>query len=216
MAEEPLANKIVNRKSSGVKMSAAVKTSVSVEAYLAFERAQEAKHEFHDGEIFLMAGASKAHNLVAGNVFASLHRQLRGKPCSPFIGDIKIAVPSANRFFYPDVAIICGDAAFADEDIASDATVIVEVLSDTTEAFDRGTKFQFYQQLPSLTDYILISQHGLSVERYEKLSGSEWRYTLLDTKEKTLSLRSVGVSLSLAEIYDGVTFKSITKPTRED
>jgi Uma2 family endonuclease len=205
---------IVNRQ--GVKMSAVVKTSVSVEAYLAFERAQEAKHEFHDGEIFLMAGASKAHNIIALNVAALFKEQLRGKSCMPFISDIKIEVASANRFFYPDVVVICNKEAFVEDDIASDATVIVEVLSDTTEAFDRGAKFQFYQQLPSLTDYILISQHGLSVERYEKLSDSEWRYTLLDTKEKTLSLRSVGVTLTLAEIYEDVVFKSITKPTRED
>jgi Uma2 family endonuclease len=125
------------------------KTHLTPAEYLALERQSQERHEYYGGELRLMAGASRKHNIIAGNLFAVLHQQLRSKPCRPFMSDMRVWIASAQRYFYPDIAVICGTEPFVEEDVATDATVIIEVLSETTEAFDRGEKFESYQRLPS-------------------------------------------------------------------
>jgi Uma2 family endonuclease len=189
-------------------MSAALKTKLTTKDYLELERASSVRHEWHNGEMIAMAGASKAHNLIALSIASSLRQQLKGKPCKAFITDLKLAVASADLYFYPDIMVICGKDAFIEEDITSDAAVIIEVLSESTEAFDRGMKFKFYQSLRSLKEYVLVSQHKMQVERYEKISKSEWHYTILDLPEKQLELVGIGARISVAEIYEEVEFKT--------
>ncbi len=177
------------------------KTRLTPADYLAFERQSEVRHEYYGGELRLMAGASRRHNIIAGNLSALLHQQLRGKICKPFAIAMRVWIASAQRYFYPDIAIICGTEPFVEEDVATDATLIVEVLSSTTEAHDRGIKFESYQCLPSLQDYVLVSQDRIRLEHFHKLAHNEWRYLALNKAEDILYLDAVGVQLPLKEIY---------------
>lgn len=184
----------------------AEKTQLTAAEYLAFERQSEERHEYHGGELRLMAGASRKHNIISGNLFASFHQQLRGKPCKPFMNDMRVWIESAERYFYPDIAVICGKEPFIEDDVATDATLIVEVLFDATEAFDRGKKFEIYRRLHSLQDYILASQNDTLVEHFHKTSESEWRYTALSKPEDSLLIEAINVQLPLQEIYVDVEF----------
>jgi Uma2 family endonuclease len=177
------------------------KTHLTPAEYLALERQSQERHEYYGGELRLMAGASRKHNIIAGNLFAVLHQQLRSKPCRPFMSDMRVWIASAQRYFYPDIAVICGTEPFVEEDVATDATVIIEVLSETTEAFDRGEKFESYQRLPSIQDYVLVSQDRIRLEHFHKLAHNEWRYLALNKAEDILYLDAVGVQLPLKEIY---------------
>jgi Uma2 family endonuclease len=177
------------------------KTHLTPAEYLAFERQSEERHEYHGGELRLMAGASRKHNIISLNIASLLREKLRGKPCRPFMSDMRVRIASAQRYFYPDIAVICATEAFVEEDIATDATVIIEVLSDSTEALDRGEKFESYQCLPSLQDYVLVSQNKMRLEHFHKLAHNEWRYLALNKAEEILYLDTVGVQLPLKEIY---------------
>ncbi|MFQ3597159.1 MAG: Uma2 family endonuclease [Chloroherpetonaceae bacterium] len=179
----------------------AEKTHLTAAEYLAFERQSEERHEYHGGELRLMAGASRKHNLLSLNIASFLNEKLRGKPCKPFMNDMRVWIASAERYFYPDIAVICGKEPFIEDDVAADATVIVEVLSDSTEAFDRGKKFECYQYLPSLQDYILVSQNEMRIEHFHKITSNEWRYVVLSKPEDALSLESIGVQISLQDVY---------------
>jgi Uma2 family endonuclease len=177
------------------------KTHLTPAEYLALERQSQERHEYYGGELRLMAGASRKHNIISLNIASFLKEKLRGKPCRPFMSDMRVRIASAQRYFYPDIAVICGAEAFVEEDIATDATVIIEVLSETTEAFDRGEKFESYQRLPSLQDYVLVSQDRIRLEHFHKLAHNEWRYLALNKAEDILYLDAVGVQLPLKEIY---------------
>jgi Uma2 family endonuclease len=172
--------------------------------YLALERQSEERHEYHGGELRLMAGASRKHNIISLNIASLLREKLRGKPCRPFMSDMRIWIASAQRYFYPDIAIICGAEAFVEEDIATDATVIIEVLSDSTEALDRGEKFESYQCLPSLQDYVLVSQSEQRVEHFHKRSQNEWQYLVLNQPDDVLQFDTIGAHIPLKEIYADV------------
>ena len=141
-------------------MSAQPTSLVSVEEYLAFERRQREKHEFFAGEIYLQAGASMAHNLITANSIGSLHQQLRASPCNVLPSDMRIRTPRRRQYMYPDATIICGAPIFDDDyhDIIINPIIIFEVLSPSTEQYDRGRKFQAYRTLPTLQEYLLISQ----------------------------------------------------------
>jgi Uma2 family endonuclease len=180
------------------------KTHLTPAEYLAFERQSEERHEYHGGELRLMAGASRKHNIISLNIASLLREKLRGKPCRPFMSDMRVRIASAQRYFYPDIAVICGTEAFVEEDIATDATVIIEVLSETTEAFDRGEKFESYQRLPSIQDYVIVSQSEQRVERFHKLSHNEWRYLAFNQPDDVLQLDAIGVQIPLKEIYADV------------
>lgn len=182
------------------------KPHLTAAEYLAFERQSEERHEYHGGELRLMAGASRKHNIISGNLFTSFHQQLRGKPCKPFMNDMRVWIESTERYFYPDIAVICGKEPFIDDEVATDATVIVEVLSDSTEAFDRGKKFEIYRCLPALQDYILVSQNEVRIEQFHKITANEWRYIALSKPEDALSLNTISVQVPLQDIYAEVEF----------
>lgn len=176
--------------------------------YLAFERASEIKHEYSNGQVYAMTGASEAHNLICVNLITALKTQLRSRPCKVYPSDMRLQVTASGLYTYPDVSVICGPARFADDkrDTLLNPTVLIEILSSSTEGYDRGKKFQHYRELPSLREYLLVAQDSPRIERY--LLPEEGAWTLTDTNglSAELVLPSIGCALALADVYDLVTF----------
>jgi Uma2 family endonuclease len=183
----------------------------SPEEYLALERQSDQKHEYVNGRILAMAGASEAHNIIAGNLFAALHARFRGRPCRAYIGDLRVKVSATGLYTYPDVVAVCAERRFEDADVDTllNPTMIVEVLSTTTEAYDRGDKFAHYREIDSLAEYVLVAQDKVRVERYVR-QGSDWLLTAFHDPDDTLRLESIGCAVTLREIYDLVEFPEDT------
>lgn len=174
--------------------------------YLAQERAAEYRSEYLGGEVFAMAGANRHHNLISLNLGAELRAQLRRRPCEVYTNDMRVKVAPSGLYAYPDVVVACGKPAFEDSSVDTllNPTVIFEVLSSSTEAFDRGEKFSHYRRLGSLTDYLLISQDRPRVEHYRRQEGGFWLFSEIEGLDARLVLESIGVELSLQEIYERV------------
>ena len=180
---------------------------VSPEEYLKRERRAEYKSEYFAGEIVAMAGAKRTHNLVSNNVTISLGTQLRNEPCEVYSNDMRVQADGEKQYSYPDVVVVCGEPQFRDgrEDTLLNPTVVVEVLSPSTEAKDRGEKFLRYRQIDSLTDYLLVAQNERRVEQFTRQSDGSWR--LVETVgEGEVHLDSLGCTLTLADIYNKVVF----------
>lgn len=175
--------------------------------YLALERAADYKSEYIDGEIFAMSGGSRRHSLIAGNLIRELGNLLRHRPCEVHPSDLRVNVDEADLYTYPDVTVICGDPEFADaeNDTLMNPAVIVEVLSPTTEAYDRGEKFARYRLLPSLRVYMLVSQDRPRVEWYTR-GPDGWLLHDADGLDATVELTDPGCTLALAEVYAKVSF----------
>jgi Uma2 family endonuclease len=197
-------------------MAALPKPFYTPEEYLKLDRAAEFKSEYVAGEIFAMAGASEEHSIITVNVVLTLGPQLRGEACRPFSGDMRVSLGVADMYVYPDVLVVCGDRQYGGDrrDILLNPTMIVEVLSPTTEAFDRGDKSAAYRQLDSLEEYVLIGQDRPHVELYTRQPDGRWLLSEVDGREAAIQLHSVGCGLPLAEIYDGVSFaaRAAAKP----
>ena len=187
-------------------MSAQPTSLVAVEEYLAFERHQREKHEFFDGEIYLQAGASMAHNLITANIIGNLHQQLRASPCNVLPSDMRIRTPRRRQYMYPDATIICGAPIFDDEyhDTIINPTIIFEVLSPSTEQYDRGRKFQAYRTLPTLQEYLLISQTMMRVEHFKRHNDVMWLMIEYSHPDQVIELASVACTLPLAALYEKV------------
>jgi Uma2 family endonuclease len=188
--------------------SAALKTRYTPSQYLALERDAEFKHEYYDGYITAMAGGSPEHNQVAGNIFRKLGNQLEDRECVAYISDLRLLVSSTGLYTYPDVMVVCGEALFQKiEGVKTllNPTMIVEVLSATTEAYDRGAKFAHYRQLSSLKEYVLVSQDKVLVERYTR-QGDDWVLSEFRSLADALRLRSIDCAISLREIYAKIKF----------
>lgn len=149
---------------------------ISPEDYLAGERISPIKHEYIRGEVYAMAGASKAHVTIAGNLFAILRNHLRGRGCIPYMADMKVRIEAANIYYYPDVTVTCDqrDNSSSDEDFIRYPRLVVEVLSATTAAFDRGDKFADYRTIDTLEEYVLINQQRISVECFRRNPEGLW------------------------------------------
>lgn len=180
------------------------KIPFSPDDYLAWEQEQPRRNEYIDGEVFAMSGASDAHGTVAGNFFAALHGALRGTPCKPFIADMKVHVDAANSFFYPDIVVTCDPRDRRPE--ASHAkqhpTMIVEVLSPSTEAYDRGNKFAAYRQIDALQEYVLVSLEARRIEIFRRDASGRWVLHPFALNE-TLELASLDFRCAVAEIFEG-------------
>jgi Uma2 family endonuclease len=177
---------------------------LSADDYLAGECVSPVKHEFVDGEVFAMAGATEEHVTVTGNVFAMLRAHVRGGPCRVYMADMKLRVETARAFFYPDCFVTCdpGDAA---RSLAKEgARVVIEVLSDGSEAYDRGGKFAAYRQLPTLEEYVLIDPRTRSVEVFRR-HAEGWLLEPVPADGR-LCLRTLGFECSLDAVYEDVTF----------
>lgn len=181
-------------------------TSVSAEEYLAVEREAEFKSEYLDGAVYAMTGATISHIRIVTNLTIELGLQVRGRPCSVLSNEMKVRMPDSRKFFYPDVAVVCGQPQFHDErtDIILNPLLVIEVLSKSTESFDRGTKFQAYQGLDSLREYVLVAQDKPAVEQYVRQSDGSWTYRAAVGLESSLSLPSVECTLDLSAVYDKV------------
>lgn len=176
---------------------------VDADAFLALERDAATRHELVNGRVVAMAGASPRHVAVVSNLVAALHVRLRGSPCRSFATDLRVHVPATGLFTYPDVAVVCGDIERFEKDTATilNPTVIVEVLSESTEAYDRGAKFAHYRSITSLRSYVLADPATLRVERFDRLDDADWR---LHEAAVTLDLPSLAIALPLAEIFENL------------
>src|SRR5438552_1831007 len=186
--------------------------------YLALERASEERREYLDGQIYLMAGESEAHGTICTNLTAEIAYQLKGRPCRAFSKDTKVRsgpIPKTRYsaqglYSFPDLVVVCGEAQYLDEhqDVLINPKVIIEVLSPTTEAFDRGEKFARYREhLDSLTDYVVVAQSMPLVEHFARQSSGEWVIAATATQlSETVALSSIGCTLRLSEVYDRIVF----------
>lgn len=177
------------------------------EEYLALDRASEFKHEYLDGEVYMMAGAKPAHSLIAMNAGTSLNNQMGDRDCSVYGSDLRVSVAHAGLYAYPDLTIACGPPLYDERgETLLNPTLIVEVLSPTTEIYDRGEKFRRYQQLESLQEYVLIDQGRPVIEVFTRQPGGKWLYVAAVGLEASVMLESVGCTLVLSDVYRRVTF----------
>lgn len=178
------------------------------EEYLALERKAEGKNEYFAGEIFAMSGASERHNLITLNIAAALHAQFRGRPCRAYVSDLRVKVSPTGLYTYPDVVALCGKAQFDNEqgDTLLNPEVIIEVLSPSTEAYDRGGKFGHYRKLASLHEYVLISQEEPHVELYVRQTDNQWLLSEASDVHDVVQFPSVNCVLRLSDVYDKVEF----------
>jgi Uma2 family endonuclease len=180
----------------------AVKKSWTPEEYLAWERSQPAKHEFHGGEVFDMAGATFEHNKIVVNVGAELRAALREKPCDVCASDLRIKVPATGLYTYPDASVVCGRPAFEDDtlDTLLNPTLLVEVLSVSTEDYDRGTKFKNYRTIPSFREYLLVATEKVLVETHTRMDDGSWVMREHNAGER-VKLASIGCEIAVDELY---------------
>ncbi len=186
--------------------SPATRLTLTPAAYLAWEEAQEAKHEYYRGEVFAMAGGTETHARIISNLHLALRLALRGSDCMTYTDALRVHVEAHELYTYPDISVVCGEAAFIDERRTSllNPVVLVEVLSPSTESYDRTAKGRFYRSIPSLQVYVVVSQDTPGVDVLTR-TDEGW---LLRTEEEDgrVALPPLGVTLDLADLYDGVTF----------
>ena len=173
--------------------------------YLAQEALALAKSEFVNGEIFAMAGASREHNQITSNLVIGLGSQLLARPCSIYASDMKVRTRSQtiSKYSYPDIVAVCGEEQYEDEKstVLLNPVLIIEVLSDSTEAYDRGLKFFHYQLINSLQEYILVAQDYCRVEQYYRQADNQWVYSSYQTMEEFLTIRSLNIELQVGAVY---------------
>lgn len=191
-------------------MSLQPKSHLTPEDYLALERSANFKSEYFEGEVFAMTGASEPHNLIVVNAGAEIRQQLKKRPCKLYTNDMRVKVSSTGLYAYPDLIVVCGKARFDDThlDTLLNPTLIVEVLSNSTEAYDRGRKFEHYRKLESLAEYVLIAQHRPHIESYRRQSDQQWLLMESTGLESTLRLQSIDCELALTEVYDKVELQN--------
>ncbi|WP_295391897.1 Uma2 family endonuclease [uncultured Thiodictyon sp.] len=187
-------------------MNTQPKPHLTPKDYLVWERQQETRHEYFDGEIYAMTGASREHNLVCLNIAASLHTQMRGKPCEVYNNDMRVKVSKTGMYTYPDIAAVCGEPQFEDAavDTLLNPVVIIEVLSDSTEQYDRGAKFRHYRTVASLRHYLLVAQSECRVEHYVRESNNRWLLTEYREIDESIDLAALECRLRLGDMYERV------------
>jgi len=180
-------------------------STYTYEAYLALEAESEIKYEFHDGMITAMAGGTPEHALIAGNFIGEVNNKLRkrAKPCGTFSSDVKIHIESTNRSYYPDATVVCGEFVKSkkDKNAITNPILILEVLSESTAAFDMGTKFAHYRQIPSLKEYVLISQDEAVVDTYYRTEDGTWEIQTIMGLSEGVQLKSIKCEIAMSDIY---------------
>ncbi len=182
--------------------------TLSLEAYRNLETIAEVKHEYHDGEIIEMTGVSINHNSILINLIVLLKLALRGTNYRLQSSDLRLWIPQYNRGLYPDLMLIAGEPLFSDNrnDEILNPCLIIEVLSPSTSGYDRGDKFRYYRSIPQLNQYLLVSQGEILIESYSKTSDNNWLLQEYTPARGIISLDSLGISLNLADIYEGIDF----------
>lgn len=192
----------------------------TVEEYLVFEREAFEKHEYIDGrivplhedyEVTAMAGASRRHNLVSGNIFGEIRNRLKGKDCEVYINDMRVRL-KPDRYGYPDVVVVCDKPEFLDDefDTLTNPVVLIEVLSPSTRFKDKTEKLEDFRQLDSLKECLLIEQEKMFIEHYIKQTPKQWILRIYENADEIINLESIGCEISLADIYLQVRFKKIS------
>ncbi len=183
------------------------KKQITPEEYFEMEASSEYKSEYFNGEIFAMTGASFNHNVIATNVLTEIHSALKDTDCFVLSGDMKIQADTDRHYVYPDISIVCGEIDFVDgrNDTVKNPVALIEILSESTRDYDRGSKFTSYRNIASLKDYILIDQYHYHVEYFYKNESGQWTLDELKSLPETFVIRSVGVNLTLEAIYHRVT-----------
>lgn len=184
------------------------KSYLTAEEYLVLERQAESKSEYVDGEMVAMAGGTSEHSLITANLLGELRQRLKQRPCRVYSGDLRVRILATGDYVYPDATVVCGEPLFEDghRDILLNPTLIVEVLSPSTELYDLGRKFDDYQTLDSLKEYVLVSQDRPRVRHYLRQDGHVWLYTDVSGLASEVSFPSVECQVPLAEIYYEVDF----------
>ena len=192
------------------------KKKFTEEEYLELERSSEQKHEYYNGEIFGMGGAGSRHNVIFSNLFGELSYKLKGNSCRPYGSDMRIHVAANTLYTYPDISIIFGDVIGPDgkdADNAINPSVIIEILSSSTKSYYRGDKFRLYQEIPSLKEYILIDSETISVEAFRLNKNLHWELEEYIKPDQFFPLPTIGLLLSLKDIYEGTKISEFNKET---
>jgi len=194
-------------------MSSATKPHITPQEYLSLERKSPTRNEYFRGEIFAMAGTSREHSLIAGNLNREIGNQILDRPCESYASDMRVMVAATGLYTYPDVVVVCDEPEFEDREVDTllNPTVIFEILSPTTEAYDRGVKFGHYRRIPSLREYVLVSQDRMLVERYTR-QGNDWLLSELTRPDEVLKLGSIGCEVPLHRMYAKVKFDAEGAP----
>lgn len=186
------------------------KQQFTPEEYLRRERDALDKHEFYRGEVFALAGASPEHSLITANVIGELRSRLKGSACRVYDSNLRIRIPRTSLYTYPDASVVCRPPEFDPLDTRTETilnpSMLIEVLSPSTEAYDRGTKFENYQQVDALREYVLVSQTAPRVESYLRQQDGTWLYSATTGLQASARLASLKIEVPLAELYDGITF----------
>lgn len=180
----------------------------NIEDYLAFERTATEKHEYYAGEVFAMSGASLLHNRIQSNLNRRIGNLLDGKPCDVFGSDLRVHIPTNSLFTYPDVVVICGEPELLDDaqDTVLNPSVIFEVLSPSTQSYDRGDKFKLYRDISSLQEYILVATDKPGIEHYQRQPDGTWTLQDFSQLHDLLPIATINCALPLAQIYEGISF----------
>jgi Uma2 family endonuclease len=194
------------------------KRTYTPEEYLALEETAEYKSEYHDGEIIPITGGTTNHNRITLNVCRKFPYTIKGQPYEIFSADVRLWIPATRRYVYPDVMVIEGKPIYQGKKATTvtNPTIIFEVLSKSTEAYDKTDKFRFYRSIPTFQEYILIDQNVYHLEHYSKTGEKQWKFTEYDSEEDVISLASVEFQFTLSELYDRVDFSEIEETEIED
>ena len=184
------------------------RTIYSPEEYLEMEVVPDTKYEYINGEIAPMTGGTINHNRIVLNLASTLILLLKQKPYDIFVNDLRLWIPERNVYTYPDLMVTAGDIAFHNDrnDTITNPTLIVEVLSKSTSSYDRGEKFNFYRTVDSLREYILVEQDRIAVEQFTRIERNKWQFQSYEQSSEQIEFASIPVSISLADIYDKITF----------
>jgi Uma2 family endonuclease len=185
-------------------------TYITPQAYLEWEDAQEERHEYNNGVIVAMSGGTRDHSIITGNLALILGLQLRKSPCEVHGGGLKVYVKTCNRYFYPDIAVLCGSPSFTNgrRDTIDNPILVIEVLSESTEHFDRTTKLDCYATLPSVQAYLIVSQREQRIERYTRLTGKPgWEVTAFTGGDSLVLLPEIECELRANEVYERIEFE---------
>ena len=193
-------------KDNKMGQALAQKQYYTAEEYLKMERKAQYKSEYYNGEIFAMAGGTPEHSSICFNLYRRIGEALDNKDCRGFDSNMKLEIPAFKAYVYPDVMVVCGKVELSDqgEDVIKNPVLIIEVLSSSTESFDRGKKFEYYRTLPSVKEYVLVSQDEPMVEIFFRTSETVWTYTEVKGIDNTASMQSIESNISLRDSYQKV------------
>ena len=181
---------------------------MSPEEFLVWERSEELRHEYRDGEVVAMSGARRAHNLISVNMASELRAALKDRDCETYASEMRVWIPKTRLYTYPDIVVVCGEPQFIDDefDTLLNPVVVVEILSDSTESYDRGRKFEQYRRIETLKEYILISQSRPYVERFVKHGDGFWQLAEFSGSDAVITIDTLDAAIPLAAIYEKVKF----------